>query len=1650
HVILEIATMHGFPTETEEEAQMTLDFIKGIKWLHFPYIHILKIYPDTEMETLALKHGVSKEDILASKDLAYHDLPETLPFPKSFTRKYKSDFMNNYFLDKDRLRAVLPVQMKVLTEDALVMKYNAYLPTEINSLQDILELAGLENEMDALTCESRVENSRAIKKRVPEIFHESHAPAAEGNKDKKKILLLDLSQHFSSHSMLYNVSEQPLGLLFLMTFIRQELGGRVGGRIYKSGNDFDSFNELKALVEAYEPDLIGIRSLTFYREFFHESVSLLRQWGIDVPIIAGGPYATSDYASILKDKNVNLVVLGEGEYTMVELLGKMLENDFALPEEAVLRNIRGLVFAKDVQGVDQSLEVLQVDVMEKTIAAGESSNLEPVGDDTNLAYVMYTSGSTGKPKGVMVEHRQVNNNNWWMQEKFTLDAGAVVVQRTNLTFDPSVWEIFWPLAIGASIKIIDNEDRKDVAYLTRLMAEAGEPGKKATIMYCPSTLVTALAHFLEMKRENPRLHLPWLVIGAEPITMEVVKTFYSYFEGKIVNTYGPTECTINNTYYDLSPDDPRGIVPIGRPVANNQVYVLSRELQLLPVGITGEICIAGNSLARGYINNREKTVTHFVDNPFGPGKLYKTGDMGHYLPDGNVVISGRTDDQVKIRGHRIEPGDIETALAGHPYIREAVVVAKTNAELKEDIKECKICGIYSNYPGIKISDEHTCNICENLALYKKLITEYFKTPDDFELKLREGNKSRDGKYDCVLVYACERVATYALYKLLDMGFKVMTVTYDSGHYSQESLDRIKRITSNIGVDHAILRHEHSNRILKESLKVAKTMCKGCIHTSSSLAGEFAFKHNIKFVIGETLSRGQIVENKLFKFMEMGIHNVNEIEKEVKSLMRSVASLDKSIYDIINIDVVNDGSLYDIVEFLDFYRYFDITNEEMVAYLDVKDSYWKNLENRATYSTDCKICSVGDFNHLKELGYHYTGSAKSWEKRLGQATMKEVKDDLKINMSAKEHSEFLDDLGYKEEIQVDKNRKYLCAYYVGVEDVGSVQLKEFLAGEVPDYMVPSYFVQLENIPLTTSGKIDKRALPAPGLSSLMEDYEPPENDVEEKLQLVWQEVLGVDGIGVNDDLFNMGGDSIKAIQIVSKLQKYNMKLEIKDLFLHPTIRKARSYVEPVDAGSTRIPEQGVISGELPFTPIQAWFFQEDFIDSHHFNQAMMLHGKKGFDEAKLRTVFDAVVKHHDALRMVFKPAPDGTGVVQRNRGMEEPLYHLEVVHLEDETDPGAVIPQKALAIQSGINTAEGPLLKLALFKTGSGDHLLIVVHHLVMDGVSWRILLEDLGIGFLQVDEGTTVSLQDKSDSFKDWAETLFQYAQTDAALGELMFWQKQESKGRELRGLPKDKKIAPADRKMKHSLAVDMLLEADYTEKLLKEVNRTFNTEINDILLTALGMAIKEWCRLDRVEILLEGHGREPILEDVDVTRTVGWFTSQYPVLLEMDKDDVPGLIKSVKETLRKIPNKGIGYGILRYLTAAERKGSYDVQSDPEIGFNYLGQFGAGGKSGTDGPFSFSPFGTGETKSPEMEAKHALDINGVISDGRLGMSFVFDRQEFNRENIEELAGLYKSNLEKLIAFCVSADFTEKTAADFDAPDLDTEDLDNIYDELEIE
>ncbi|MCG7317691.1 non-ribosomal peptide synthetase [Brevibacillus laterosporus] len=616
---------------------------------------------------------------------------------------------------------------------------------------------------------------------------------------------------------------------------------------------------------------------------------------------------------------------------------------------------------------------------------------------------------------------------------------------------------------------------------------------------------------------------------------------------------------------------------------------------------------------------------------------------------------------------------------------------------------------------------------------------------------------------------------------------------------------------------------------------------------------------------------------------------------------------------------------------------------------------------------------------------------------------------------------------------EQGHSYLCAYLVSEEALSVAEIRGYLTDELPNYMIPSYFVQLDIMPLTPNDKIDRKALPEPDKNqNTGKEYDAPRNDLEQLVTEIWQDVLGIEKIGIRDNFFELGGDSIKAIQVLTRLTTAGWKLEMKDLFQNPAIEHVIPYVTP----SNKMSNQGVVEGEIELTPIQSWFFTSQFTDMHQWNQAVMLHGENGFDEEAVALAFQKIIEHHDALRMVYRRKDDK--IIQWNRGIENTLFDLYKFDLKEEVNLEDKILELSNDIQSSIDLAEGPLVKLAIFQTSKGDYLLIAIHHLVIDGVSWRILFEDFSTAYSQALSNQEITLPDKTDSFKDWSIQMQKYANSESSIKEIEYWEKLEKTARVMM-LPRD--FEEAENQQKNTRILKTELTIEQTENLLRNVNHSYHTEVNDILLTAVGLAFKDWAKTNQLIINLEGHGREDIMNDMNISRTVGWFTSQYPVVLDLDNsEDISLQIKQVKENLRHIPNKGVGYDILRYLTIKELRPSLSFGLQPEVSFNYLGQFDSDVKTGV---FTLSQTNTGNLFSPDSERPFLLDISSVVEGRKLQISIGYNSLQYKEETIATLAETYKKHLLLVIEHCMSKEGAELTPSDLGDDDLSFEDLENI-------
>lgn len=607
------------------------------------------------------------------------------------------------------------------------------------------------------------------------------------------------------------------------------------------------------------------------------------------------------------------------------------------------------------------------------------------------------------------------------------------------------------------------------------------------------------------------------------------------------------------------------------------------------------------------------------------------------------------------------------------------------------------------------------------------------------------------------------------------------------------------------------------------------------------------------------------------------------------------------------------------------------------------------------------------------------------------------------------------------VQVHQNEngtKHLVAYIVSSSPIVDIEiLKSSLATELPSHMVPSIYQILDVMPLTPNGKIDKRALPKPEWQQLIIDYVAPSSDLERILCDNWQLLLNRPQIGIEDDFYQIGGDSILAIQLTSKLRDEQVNCTVQDIF---DSRNIKQLALTINANADQVEidaEQGALVGEFPLHPIQQWFFGLALPDSHYFNQAFLIQ-VPALEIKQLKQAILALTSQHDILRAEFNT---------QNQTYKEQFSDVEIIEIDAREFTPEELQEQLTLLQNNFNFENGPLWKVAYINdtTKNNARIFFAAHHLIIDAVSWRIIAEDLQ----KLYHGQ--QLAPKSSSYRQWQAGLTNYANQHD--DEYRYWLTQTQS---------TSHCWPGEIGEKSNQFIEMSTQV--TQQLLTDIHSAFSTEINDILLSSVALAVSELIGCDDFSIILEGHGREAIIENLDINRTVGWFTSAYPLVLQRKTCPLETLI-ATKESLRKVPNKGAAYGAFKYLRAASKLVDNET---PLISFNYLGQFE---QQAADWQVTAEEAGITTSESNRTQSLDAkLAINCRVVDSKLN---IFLSGQLNQQLIQHLGQLLQEKLTLLVSECLNksvAGKTHFTPSDFPECNLTITHLDHLQEQYSIE
>ena len=618
---------------------------------------------------------------------------------------------------------------------------------------------------------------------------------------------------------------------------------------------------------------------------------------------------------------------------------------------------------------------------------------------------------------------------------------------------------------------------------------------------------------------------------------------------------------------------------------------------------------------------------------------------------------------------------------------------------------------------------------------------------------------------------------------------------------------------------------------------------------------------------------------------------------------------------------------------------------------------------------------------------------------------------------------------------------LLAWYVSA--TGSAEsLRVALAEQVPDYMLPAQLLLLPSIPLTANGKVDRQALPRGPVMAA--DDSPPAalSELESQLAAIWEAVLKVATVRAEDNFFELGGDSILSLQIISRIRKLGYKLSPKQLFERQSVRQLAQWLESCGpAKPVAVAAAAPVTGGLPLTPVQARFFERVQPDQRdHWNQAILLQAKSPLDLDTLARALHWLLGHHDSLRLRF----DSQSTPVRQYYAEPGVLDLTLLWRR-RADGVQTLERLCDEAQRSLDVNSGPLLRAMHVSQADGsERLLLVIHHLAVDGVSWRILLEDLESAYRQLLAGKSVAAPVKTDSYQAWAWRQLACADSAEVQAELSYWQAQLQ---DAPALPQTRTDARTTWRV--AAQSSFSLDSEATRQLLGPAQQAYCTQINDLLLTALARALCSWTGAGQALVELEGHGRDAFDQGaaLDLSRSVGWFTSLYPVRLTPQADAGESL-KAIKEQLRGVPRAGIGYGLLRYLSPL---GEALRELPPaRVTFNYLGQFD---QQFTDSAFIPANEAVGRSHADDAQLGNWLAFNGKVLGGCLHIDLHYSREMFDAAVIDRLLSLLQAELQGLLQHCLQAagsltpsdvPLAGLDQATLDGLPLDTSNLEDLY------
>jgi amino acid adenylation domain-containing protein/non-ribosomal peptide synthase protein (TIGR01720 family) len=1328
----------------------------------------------------------------------------------------------------------------------------------------------------------------------------------------------------------------------------------------------------------------------------------------------------------------------------------------------------------------------------------------------DVAYTIFTSGSTGTPKGVVVTHRPVVNLITWVNRTFAVGPADRMLFVTSLCFDLSVYDVFGMLAAGGSIHVASDAEVRDPVALGQLLAGGGitfwDSAPAALRRVVP--LLPAQAH------PDSRLRLVFLSGDWVPVALP--DEIRARFPGAtVVALGGATEAAIWSNFHVVGAVDPGWpSIPYGRPISNARYYVLDDDHHPCPAGVPGELYIGGECLAVGYRGEPRITATKFVPDPHSPrpgATMYRTGDRARFWQDGTIEFLGRLDHMVKIRGFRVEPGEVETVLARHPSVKEALVVADAAgrgdarlvayvvpgcasaepgdaglvqrwstvfddvyARAHPDDAAFNIAGWTDSYRGAAIPAEQMrewvdgtvqrllslphrrvleigCGTGLLLARMAPRATRYVGTdvseqalafvrerllpglglPEDRVVLHRSGADDLDAlgaeRFDLVIINS---VAQY----------------FPHVHYL---IDAVTRAIAHVAPGGAIFLGDLRNRALLRAMHASVQLDQAAATLSAD-----ALRHRVDEQ--ESRESELTVDPALFAELRRRIPAItgaavllkpgaaaNELTAFRYDAILTIAGTpdpervravrwDRDLSELSELETIAGGARRIVVTDLPNARVTPAlaaaaalaepglrTVAELRARVDAAD------RGQDPAGVVRRICAGGGWS--AEATWPRSGDPGRFDLVLHRSTgSSEPRTALAPALTPAQEVDPAAPAG-------DAAGDPAWERYANDPGEGDFRarlvprLRAYLSANLPEYLVPSVFVLLRALPVTANGKVDRAALPAPSSAQLggAADHVAASTEVEQILARIWCAVLGIDRVGIHDKYFELGGDSILSIQIMSRAAQEGLRFQLRDLFQYQTIAELAQVVT-LDAAAPGAADE---PGEVPLTAAQRWLLSHDLRAPHHFNQSVLVELAQPVQPAALELALAALGRHHRVFGLRYHRTAAGWRQ-ELAPAQPIPLAIVDLAGVLTSTaaaDRERVRADRVAAANAELDLGAAPLARAVLFRGDGPDRLLLVVHHLVVDGVSWRVLLADLQLAYEQARAGGTPALPEVPVSFVAWARA--EMARADEAARDLDRWTVHLRPP--VLSLPAPAVRQP-DRSEGAARTVRRQLGPDDTAALLGPGLATYRMKVDEVLLAALASAVRRRWGGGRLRVDLERHGRDA---DVDLSRTVGWFTRFVPVLVDLGAvgaDDIGGELVATKECVRAVPGDGSGHGLLR--------GRPETAGWPEaeISLNHLGDVDLPG-----GMFRLVDGAAGPMRAAANQRPYRWEINTHVASERLVLEWTHSPDCDPDGAIDELADATVAALQRAIAHCGAGENARYTPADFPLARLDRKSLDRL-------